>query len=351
MREIGAEPYIAVNTGLADEGAAAQEVEYLNGATSTPLGKLRAQNGHPEPFGVQWFAVGNEMYGAWQLGNVPLEEYVKKHNRVVEAMRKVDPGVRPIGVGNVGRWSEQMLTQCADFMNLISEHLYWQNRPELAAHVAQVPAQIRGVADAHREYRRRLPSLAGKDIRIAMDEWNYWYGPNDFGELGVRYSVQDGLGIAAGLHEFFRNSDIYFMANYAQTVNVIGAIKTTPTSAEMETTGLVLKLYRQRFGVTPVEVTGAPAPLDVAAAWTADRSALTVAVVNPTEQAESIDLSLKGAQLTGQGTAWVIAGPSRLAHNDPGNPREVDIRQEPYRGNGQLRTPPLSVTVFELAAR
>jgi alpha-N-arabinofuranosidase len=184
-----------------------------------------------------------------------------------------------------------------------------------------------------------------------MDEWNYWYGPNDFGELGVRYSVQDGLGIAAGLHEFFRNSDIYFMANYAQTVNVIGAIKTTPVSAELETTGLVLKLYRQRFGVTPVEVTGAPAPLDVAAAWTADRSALTVAVVNPTEQAESIDLSLKGAQLTGQGMAWVIAGPSRFAHNDPGNPREVDIRQAPYRGNGQLRTPPLSVTVFELAAR
>lgn len=351
MREIGAEPYIAVNTGLADEGAAAQEVEYLNGSAGTPLGKLRAQNGHPEPFGAQWFAVGNEMYGAWQLGNVPLEEYVKKHNRVVEAMRKADAGVRPVGVGNVGRWSEQMLTTCADFMNLISEHLYWQNRPDLAAHVAQVPAQIRRVAEAHREYRRRLPSLAGKDIRIAMDEWNYWYGPNDFGELGVRYSVQDGLGIAAGLHEFFRNSDIYFMANYAQTVNVIGAIKTTPVSAELETTGLVLKLYRQRFGVTPVEVTGAPAPLDVAAAWTAGRSALTVAIVNPTEQAQSIDLSLKGAQLTGQGMSWAIAGPNRLAHNDPGSPREVDIRQEPYRGNGQLRVFPLSVSVFELAAR
>jgi alpha-N-arabinofuranosidase len=348
MREIGAEPYIAVNTGLADETAAAQEVEYLNGSSSTPLGKLRAQNGHPEPFRVKWFAVGNEMYGNWQLGNVPLEEYVKKHNRVVEAMRKIDPGIQPVGVGNVGRWSEQMLTQCAGFMNLISEHVYWQNRQDLAAHVAQIPAQIRKVAEAHRDYRRRLPSLAGKDIRIAMDEWNYWYGPNDFGELGVRYSVQDGLGIAAGLHEFFRNSDIYFMANYAQTVNVIGAIKTTPVSAELETTGLVLKLYRQRFGVTPVEVTGAPAPLDVSAAWTADKSALMVAVVNPTEQVASIDLALKGAQLTGQGMSWVIAGPNRLAHNDPGKPREVDIRQEPYRGNGELRVPPLGVAVFEL---
>ena len=234
---------------------------------------------------------------------------MKKHNRVVEAMRKVDPGVQPVGVGSVGRWSEQMLTQCAGFMSLISEHLYWQNQPDLAAHVAQVPAQIRKVAEAHREYRRRLPSLAGKDIRIAMDEWNYWYGPNDFGELGVRYFVQDGLGIAAGLHEFFRNSDIYFMANYAQTVNVIGAIKTTPVSAEMETTGLVLKLYRQRFGVTPVEVTGVPAPLDVSAAWTADKSALTVAIVNPSDQPASIALALKGARLTGQGMCWVIAGP------------------------------------------
>ena len=141
------------------------------------------------------------------------------------------------------QWSEQMLTQCSDFMRLISEHAYWQNRPDLAAHVAQIPAQIKKVADAHREYRKRIPALAGKDIRIAMDEWNYWYGPNDFGELGVRYFMQDALGIAAGLHEFFRNSDIFFMANYAQTVNVIGAIKTTPVSAEMETTGLVLELY------------------------------------------------------------------------------------------------------------
>ena len=184
-----------------------------------------------------------------------------------------------------------------------------------------------------------------------MDEWNYWYGPNDFGELGVRYFVQDGLGIAAGLHEFFRNSDIYFMANYAQTVNVIGAIKTTPASAEMETTGLVLKLYRQRFGVTPVEVTGAPAPLDVSAAWTADKSALTVAVVNPSDQPASIELALKGAQLTGQGMSWVIAGPDRFAHNDPGKPREVDIRQEPYRGTGDLRVPALGVAVFELRVK
>ncbi len=91
MREIDSEPFVAVNTGLGDETAAAQELEYLNGAPSTPLGKLRAQNGHPEPYKVKFFAVGNEMFGDWQLGHMPLSDYVKKHNRVVEAMRKVDP--------------------------------------------------------------------------------------------------------------------------------------------------------------------------------------------------------------------------------------------------------------------
>lgn len=352
MREIRAEPYVAVNTGLSDETAAAQEVEYLNGAVSTALGRLRAQNGHPEPFGVKLFAVGNEMFGDWQLGHMPLSEYVKKHNRVVDAMRKVDPAIEPVAVGAMGQWSQEMLKQCSDHMNFLSEHVYWQDKADLAEHVGQVSEFIRKLADTHRGYRKSIASLAGKNIRIALDEWNYWYGPNDFGELGTRYFLQDGLGIAAGLHEMFRNSDIYFMANYAQTVNVIGAIKTTPRAAQMETTGLVLKLYRERFGVTPVEVSGAPAPLDLAAAWTADKSALTVGVVNPTDQPQAVTLALRGAELTGEGMKWVIAGPDRMSHNDPGRPRVVDIRGEHIRsGGGDLRVPPLSVAVFSLDAR
>ena len=59
-------------------------------------------------------------------------------------------------MGAVGQWSEEMLKQCADHMNLISEHIYWQNKPTCLPHVAQVPAQIREVADAHREYRRKI---------------------------------------------------------------------------------------------------------------------------------------------------------------------------------------------------
>ena len=351
-REIGAEAFIAVNTGLGGAEAAAEEMEYVNGAADTPMGRLRARNGHPKPWGVKWWAIGNEMYGDWQLGHMPLEEYVKKHNRVVDAMRKVDPTFNPIAVGAKGRWSEQMLTTCSDHMSLISEHLYWQDRDDVVSHVAQIAARIREVAEAHRGYRKSIASLAGKDIRIAMDEWNYWYGPNEYGELGVRYFLQDALGMAVGLHEFFRNSDIYFMANYAQTVNVIGAIKTTKTEAEFETTGLVLKLYRERFGDVPLEVSGDFKPLDVAAALSPDRTAVTVAVVNPTDDPQRLALKLSGAKLTGRGQKWTLTGPDKWSHNAPGKPRQVDVVQSSFNETtGPLEVVPLSVTLYSFFLR
>ena len=351
-REIGAEPYIAVNTGLGGAEGAAEEVQYVNGPASTPMGKRRADNGHPRPYGVRWWGIGNEMYGEWQLGHMPLSEYVKKHNRVVDAMRAVDPKIVPIGVGAVGEWTKEMLTRSVAHMDLLSEHTYWQSKPEVPAHVAQPVAAIRKIAEAHRAYRRDLPSLKGKDIRIALDEWNYWYGPNEYGELGTRYFLQDGLGAAAALHEMFRNSDLFFMANYAQTVNVIGAIKTTPTAAEMETTGLVQQLYRARFGVTPVEVTGDLRPLDVAAALSEDGRALTLAVVNPTEEAQRLRLRVAGGALAGSGQRWVIAGKDRWAHNRPGFPRGVDIRTEAVEGVGEgAEVGPLSVTLYSLWLR
>jgi alpha-N-arabinofuranosidase len=352
MREVDAEPFVAVNTGLGDAASAAEQVQYANGSTDTAMGRLRAENGHPEPFGIEWWAIGNEMYGDWQLGHMPLSEYVDKHKEVVDAMRTVDPDIRPIAVGAVGEWSETMLSSAADHMELLSEHLYWQDRDDVPAHVEQAVAGIRRVADAHRGYREDLASLEGKDIRIALDEWNYWYGPFEYGELGTRYFLQDGLGIAAGLHEMFRNSDLFFMANYAQTVNVIGAIKTTRTEAEMEPTGLVLALYRQRFGTVPVEVEADAAPLDVAAAWTEDRTALTVAVVNPTEEARTLRLDVEGAEPTGQGIRFVLAGADRWAHNAPGRPRGVDVnRTSLTQGADRITAPPLSVTLQVLKVR
>ena len=342
-REIDSEPFILVNTGFAGARLAAEEVEYVNGGPNTPMGKLRAKNGHPAPFRVKWWGVGNEIFGQ------PIAEYIRKHNRVEAAMRSVDPSLQTVAVGESEGWSQQMMTSCADHMNLIGEHKYWRRKGKVAAHVEQVPAAIERLAAEHRGYRKTLDSLQGKDIRIVLDEWSYWYGRNEYGEGGVRSFLQDALGIAAGLHGFFRNSDLFFMANYAQAVNVIGAIKTTATEAELEATGLVLKLYRHHFGTTPVEVSGSYEPLDIAAAWTEDGTGITVAVVNPTQAARTISLNVRGSNLAGHGRKWTITGPDRWAHNAPGKPRQVDIEPTSFIGSlDGIEIAPLSVTLYSL---
>ena len=349
-RLVGAEPYVCVNTGLGTVAGAADEVQYANGPADSPMGRLRAGNGHADPYKVKWWAVGNEMYGNWQLGHIPLEKYTARHNEFAEAMRKVDPSVKLIAVGDAGPWSEGMLKSCADHMDLISEHFYCREKKDLEAHVRQIPDAIRKKADAHRRYREQLASLKGKDIRIALDEWNYWYGPHVFGELGTRYFMKDALGIAAGLHEYARQSDLIFMANYAQTVNVIGCVKTTKTAAALETTGLVLKLYRQHFGTLPVGVK-ADSPLDVAAAWTADRKTLTVAIVNPTREKREVALEAAGARLSGTGRRWRIAHDDPLAYNDPGQAPKVAIEEEKVSDGRRLSVAPCSVTLYALDVR
>jgi len=350
-RLLDTEPYIAVNSGLGGVENAVQELQYANGAPDTPMGKLRAKNGHSEPYKVKWWGIGNEMYGGWQLGHMPLEDYIKKHNVFAEAMRAEDPSIALVAVGASGKWSEGMMQHCADHMELISEHFYRQGHTGLASHVHQIPDAVRQKAEAHRDYRRRFDSLKGKDIDIALDEWNYWYGPHVYGELGTRYFLKDALGIAAGLNEYTRQSDIMFMANYAQTVNVIGCIKTSKTAASFATTGLVLKLYRKQFGVSPVAVT-TEQPLDVAAALTEDGRTLTVAVVNPTMRELELPLSMAGAAFTGSGKRWDIAGSDPTAYNEPGKPAKVTIQESVVTSvTDSLSVAPCSVTLFSLAMK
>ncbi|OQC08894.1 MAG: Intracellular exo-alpha-(1-_5)-L-arabinofuranosidase 1 [Candidatus Hydrogenedentes bacterium ADurb.Bin101] len=349
---INTEPFIALNTGLGDVTSAAAEVEYITRAADTPEGAKRAANGRTEPWKVKFWAVGNEMYGDWQLGHMPLEDYVKKHTAVVDAIRAVSPEAQCIGVGAAGEWSETMLTHCADHMELISEHLYWQHKDDVTKHVQVAVDSIDRVAEAHRGYRDSIPGLKEKDIRIALDEWNYWYGPNLYGEIGVRYFMRDALGCAAALHAMFRHSDLYFMANYAQTVNVIGAIKTTGTDAWLETTGQVLKLYRHHFGTIPVEVEAEVPGVDVAAAWTEDRSALTLAAVNTTGKPKTLQLEVDELALPENVSGWTIQHDDPEAYNDEKNKDTVAIQEVSVPvTNGSLEVPPYSVTLLVVPAR
>ena len=229
-RLIDTEPLIVANTGFGDPYSAGLWVEYVNGSASTPQGRNRAQNGQREPFDIKWWGVGNEMFGTWQLGYMAVNQYAIKHAWTVDRMLRVDPNLVLIGVGEQNNnFTEQMLRRTRETMDYLSEHLYCQNRDDVRDHVRQMVDKIRTIADKHRAYRQVIPSVKEDPIMVSLDEWNYWYGPHEYGELGTAYSLKDAVGIAAGLHQLYRDSDVYEIAMYAQTVNVIGAIKTTKT--------------------------------------------------------------------------------------------------------------------------
>lgn len=346
---INTEPYITVNAGLGDFTLARQEVEYCNGSSETPMGKLRSFNGHPEPWKVKWWSVGNEMYGDWQLGHMPTESFTSKHNSFVTSMRSVDPDIKIVAVGDLGSWDRAILDNSADYMNYISEHFYRgeANGGGLMTHVRQIPDAIREKAEAHRLYRKEIPSLQGRDIRICMDEWNYWYGPYIYGELGTRYFMRDAMGIAAGFNEYSKNTDIIYMANYAQTVNVIGALKTNTTGAVLDATGITMKLYRHKFGTIPVELTGEIRPLNAAATLTPGGDTLTVSVINPTYDELKVPISVKGANISGNITEWNVEAADEMSTNEPGQEPAVKITGPAEQAStSTLVVKPVSISIF-----
>ena len=234
-REINTVPMIAANTGFGDAHSAAEWVDYCNSGADTTGGRYRIENGHKKPFNVKYWCVGNEMFGEWQLGFMQLSHYTIKHNLVAKAMWEVDPDLILVGVGDAYRineaydpdskqrnrtWSRGMLEDCANWMSMLSEHFYvgrvpWtqEGRKPVLEHVSMAKNSIRERVETHKELQASIEGLKGRFVPIALDEWNYWHRKYVYGELGCIYDLQDALGIAMGLHEFYRQSKYIHAAN------------------------------------------------------------------------------------------------------------------------------------------
>lgn len=305
-RLLDAEPYLAINSGFGDARLAAEEVEYCNGSADTRLGKLRAENGHPEPFKIRLWCIGNEMYGPWQWGHMALNQYWDKHNEIVAAMKKVDPSIKvtsaaasiceqswcaaeqhtlagpdmwrppllgklPYEFGGTEDWDGWMLEKCADNIDHLSEHTYCY--PDLAFNaqtqrfedVSDQPLQLRtrhlpnrvGEAfDAWQKYVDKMPSLKEKNIKFIFDEWGCRYRRTPNGGGFRPTGMVTPLSYALLLHELYRRSDMVAAScatGGLYTVLFDDTGETVGYSAE----GLVLKIMGTHFaGALPLEVTG-----------------------------------------------------------------------------------------------
>lgn len=366
--EVRTEPYIAVNTGLGSVQDAAEEVEYATGSSRSRWGAERARNGHPKPYRVTWWGIGNEMYGDWQLGSVPVERYALRHNSFVAAMKAKNPHLKIIAVGSPGRWNDALLPISAAHMDRLSAHHYTQRKfrvpfsPEDAAKYEEAfPAYsasvMNGVRHLVADYRQRLAGGSSElnQVRLAIDEWGIvrdWNQTPDGPGAGAfehYYPLGDGLASARALHELIRSADVVSMANWAQTVNVIGAIKTSRNHAVLDSVGHLLALYRAQVGgsVVPLQLS-TQVPVDAVAALNRKTGRLSVGLVNYSA-ADEVVLSLKAAAglLPRSAQAWRVSGPSLAAINVPGQPETVTTQPLPAVGLDEpILLPAHSITVL-----
>ncbi|MDL2229583.1 hypothetical protein LJC14_04955, partial [Treponema sp. OttesenSCG-928-L16] len=241
----GYEPYICINMGSGTLDEAQSWVEYCNGTKDTYWANLRRKNGHEAPYNVKYWALGNEMYGEYQVGQLSAEEYVKKARSFAAVMRRTDQSIKFISCGKdgVSPWDNIVIEGLAPIISYHSIHIYtgspdyWTN--VLAPHQAERALKhMRAVID---DVRRRLE--IDHEIKIAYDEWNVWYrytegiyAPSDQPPLEEHYDFSDALAVAAYLNIFVRYCATVGMANLAQMVNVIAPIFTSRKGMFLQTT-------------------------------------------------------------------------------------------------------------------
>lgn len=402
---LGVDPYITVNAGFGDSHSAAEEVEYMNGSVNTYMGAQRAKNGHPEPYHVKFWNIGNEPYGSWQLGHTDLKYYVLKNNEFAKAMRAVDPSItllasgampdemtvegqpRTMGIadpqvhfGSKADWTGGLLAHCWGNFDGLTEHWYsrvgkrfdyehakslpmdapieggYVNVDETELEWVRHPAnRVHKKAEEWHEYETLFPEMKNSKVFLSIDEYAYGRG-----------SLKAALAYGMVLNEMFRHTAFMKMAAYTMAVSTLDY---TPTSATYNSRGLLYKLYRDHFGTLPVAVSGnspqpepkyppygdqpktssgSPTyPLDMVAALTEDHKYLTIAVVNGTSSEQKLDLNITGVRLTGPRTLWRMTGSSLDAENHVGQPAQVEVKEVPMSGPlDNVQVVPNSVTIY-----
>jgi alpha-N-arabinofuranosidase len=307
-RLVGAEPDLAINSGFGSAREAAEEVEYCNGSLETRMGKLRAENGHPEPFKVRLWTIGNEMYGDWQFGYMALDQYWVKHNFIVEAMKKVDPTIQvtvsgasiceksvggaekrnnffpdaweapmrdklPYEFGSQNDWDGWLLEKCAGNINFLSEHTYAY--PDLAfdadkqlfvdVHDAlqfkarRLANRIGEAFEAWDKYVEKMPWLNDKGIKFIFDEWGNRLFSASGNNNGASFFRQTGmlmpLSYALCLHEIFRHSGMVEASCATGGLRLL--TDNTGEAVGLAAEGVVMKLLQTHFlNALPVAVDG-----------------------------------------------------------------------------------------------
>jgi alpha-N-arabinofuranosidase len=333
IRAVGAEPLLCVRFNGSTPREAAAQVEYFNGASDTPMGALRAKNSHPEPYRIKYWQVGNEVQSA---------EYDAKVASFCEAMKQADPTIKLLSSFP----TPAVIKSAGSLLDYACPHHYGcDNLPAMQGDIAALRQMIR-------------ENAPGRDIRIAVTEWN-----TTAGDVGPRramlWTLANALACSRYHNLMHRNCDIVEIANRSNLTNSFcsGIIQTDNHRLYKTPTYYAQQLYATLAGRRPLRIeseTPPDAAPDISATLSADGKELTLFAVNdnPDEITRVLDLTTFGAK--GQKAAvWTLADRKRAGEPDVansfGDPERIVPVRFPFDAPSarfDYRFPPYSLTVL-----
>ncbi|MBN1300531.1 MAG: hypothetical protein JW995_04885 [Melioribacteraceae bacterium] len=222
-KAIGSENVICVNLGLSSIMEAVYWVEYCNYKKGTYYSDLRAENGHPEPYGIKIWDLGNEVDGyPWELGYKNADDYVKIAREAAKAMKAVDNSISLVASGSswyeeTGKWIEwnkKVLAGLGDKIDYISIHRYWERADDYYTFMGQsaMDFEEKIIIPAAQINTIRTMKNFKNPIHISFDEW---------GVFG--WNFLSVLPIAQCLNSFVRHADAVKMTNFTLMTSLLSA--------------------------------------------------------------------------------------------------------------------------------
>lgn len=361
-RIVGAEPSITVN--VEGRGATAEEaaawVEYCNGPATSTWGALRRRNGQPEPYGVKYWEIGNEIWGDWVRGHSDAATYGRNLTRYVAAMRAVDPSIQVIAVGdNDMAWNRTVLRLAGERLDYLAIHHYYGRR-EMDGDLRNLLARPLYYERFYAEVDRALQELPpDRRPRLAINEWGL-----DLPE-SQQYSILAALYGARLMNVFERRSDLIAMSAVSDLVNGWpgGIIQASRHGVFVTPIYLVNRLYATHLGTDRLAARvdgpsfstsreGSDIPvIDVAASRSADGRAIFLKAVNTDlERPARARIRVRGARVSSRAVVERVVADSLAAVNRFATPDAVRVaRRSTKAGNTfQLDLPRHSVSVITL---
>lgn len=362
--QLGCEAYINGNVGSGTVQEMQEWVEYMTMNGESPMANLRKRNRQVEPWKVEFFGVGNESWGCG--GNMRPEYYADLYRRYQTYVRQYgEDKIYKIACGpNIDdyNWMEQVLKISAPFMDGISLHHYaltgaWEEKGSALNFPQAQWWSLIASAQKMDELITKHSTIMDKydpekRIGLIVDEWGSWLAVEPGTNPGFLYqqnTIRDAMVAAITLNIFHKHADRVYMANIAQTVNVLQAMLLTDGNNMIKTpTYHVFDLYQNHQDGELIDSYGDESDT-ISYTISKKCNSLTISICN-FSLTESKALAFVGNSEAKLVEAKYIAAVTMDAHNDFDHPETISIKafKEVIIKDATIHTtvPPMSVVTI-----